>query len=1058
MKPMVIYEQLLFLKSMTILKPILALFLIGGVHTAFSQKEAPVAGDAIKLVKLLNKDYSTIAPDQRAEQIIRDRAEAIRTLKVYLPEEKNNRLYTSEDGLLEKEVSNLQGKIQKAYSVYTDEKKTLEAKAVERSQPIGFKTSATPAVSGAEVSGLNQSLENYRNHLYSMDSIGFVTLKEAFGSNSYLGYIVEELHQKHASLSTKKFDTRTDQTVSATVQKGLPFVGGDLSFTTAMDGLSRFLATRIKEELTTYVIDKVKEWLANPSDESLLNELKILLPKTTNYLLQFRADQMLNFGDEMKQYIEEDLNDLLENLPNLRNTPRFERLLEMHPDIDFAFEALELIPKMAQMKRPLDYFEILENSRTLGAWNTSDNALKQNITNAIDLTCMLARSFTTRENGQLELITLEEISSYLENTEFYLIYFGLLHQQNVKYYQVKFSTSVKQDFIVKTITKTGTTEQKYTADKATPVQLPLSSLMLEMMASFNHDNLSELEEAKRVFEAMLSELGVLGDRVNGKAMELKKRTKKGEKIPIELAHEFVSALLDFSEEATLAGDSLVNFLMQEIAGLGRVVKEITIDTRTEVPSYTITFANATDAKPSRIQLYAKVSPYISAARTANDIVLDLHNENYVTALLKALEIATTMLPENGLTRITAAVQSVTDLSEKVNSDDLALLLVVKSEDIKAGAKFEKIKKDFELQVTNFERALTKWMFYFRANYPANPQLESNVSAVKAVLTNIKKGGATKITESDLKTFITLASNEAFQKLIIAYYSNQNLYKLADELEKELVQLKVTMKGDEVSLFSQSEATAFKNLFVNYISGTIDWLLAAKDDKKGEQKKLTNLQGELEEFIANYAFAFPEKLSIDPNSEVVRLIHLVNDLAKAKDAEDVEKAIEAFALPSGSYAIKRTAKFNVAVNAYPGLLFGPEFTRMGGSLQTNMSASLTAPIGLSFAWGTNKRGSFGAFIPVIDIGAFTRVHLDADTNTFALPEINFGNVFSPGLYFSYGFPKSPLSINLGGQYGPQLRRIEANGEAKSYESWRLGAGIVLDIPLFNVYTTPRLGFK
>ena len=1047
---------------MNILKPILALLLIGCSHAVFSQKDAPVVGDAIKLVNLLNKDYATVAPDQRAEQIIRDRAEAIRIFKGYLPASTSaskQGLFSTDDSenTAKNKANEAQKKVDASYVVYAKLKKAADVQSAPESNEIGFKPNAAGSIA-VNLSPLEQSLAEYRKQLFSLDTIHFVQLKAVFSENPYLKHIVTQFHSKHSDLYANALDVHANQALSLNIQKGLPFIGGDLSFTTAIDGLSRFLASRIKEELTTYVIDNVKEWLENPSDESPLNELKVILPRTTNYLLQFRADQMLNFGDEMKQYIEEDLNNLLTNLPNLRNTPRFERLLEMHPDMDFAFEALELVPKLAKMNRPIDYFEILENSRTLRGWNNSDNALKQNVLNAVDLTCMIARSLTTLENGQLEIVNFEEINHYLENTEFYLLYYGMLHQQNIKYYNVTFTTSVKKDLEVRTISDTGTTSQNYTADKATLVKIPLSAMMKEVMLVFDSTKLDELERAKRMFESMLSELGLIGDRVNTTAMEIKKLNKKGEKIPFELAHEFVAGIIDFSDEAALAGDSLVNFLLKELLELKKVINVITIDTRNEEPVYTVSFGPTKDTVPVQFPLYEKVSPYISTARAVNDIVLDVHNENYVTALLKALEIAAKVLPDNVLVQVTDAVQDVSSLKNKINGDDLAFLVSVRSGEVKKGTSYKKVKKDFESQAIKLNQALVKWMFYFRGNYPTNAQLERDVSAVKEVLTKIISGNTSDLQTSDIEAFKTLAANETFKKLIVAYYSNQKLDELSDDLRKELEQFKITIKGKETHLFTDAEAKNFQELFDKYVMGTINWVLAAEDDKKGEAEKLKNLLGDLELFVANYAFAFPSKLAIDPNSQVFKLIHFVNDMAKATDATDVEKAIEAFALPSGSYAIKRTAKWNASINSYPGILLGPEFTRLDGKVQGSMAASLTVPVGLSLSRGSENCGSIGLFVPVIDIGAFTRMHLDSSANTSVLPEINFSNIFSPGLYVSYGFRNSPISINLGGQYGPDLRRIEANGEVKSYESWRLGVGFVLDIPLFNLYTKPRLDFK
>jgi hypothetical protein len=109
-------------------------------------------------------------------------------------------------------------------------------------------------------------------------------------------------------------------------------------------------------------------------------------------------------------------------------------------------------------------------------------------------------------------------------------------------------------------------------------------------------------------------------------------------------------------------------------------------------------------------------------------------------------------------------------------------------------------------------------------------------------------------------------------------------------------------------------------------------------------------------------------------------------------------------------------------------------------------------------GSKNGDSDGIFIPLIDIGAVTRLRLDESNATKSLPELTFKNIFAPGLYYTHGFRRTPLSVNIGCQYGPELVKLETDGEgvkkAQSFEVIRIGLGIALDIPLFNLHTKPR----
>ncbi len=87
------------------------------------------------------------------------------------------------------------------------------------------------------------------------------------------------------------------------------------------------------------------------------------------------------------------------------------------------------------------------------------------------------------------------------------------------------------------------------------------------------------------------------------------------------------------------------------------------------------------------------------------------------------------------------------------------------------------------------------------------------------------------------------------------------------------------------------------------------------------------------------------------------------IVQAKNTDDVEKAIEAFALPTGSARIKRESPFNVSLNAYCGLFIGHEKIKGVEEDKPNKwnSYGVSAPIGISI----NKGKS--CFVPFL--GAF-----------------------------------------------------------------------------------------
>lgn len=183
------------------------------------------------------------------------------------------------------------------------------------------------------------------------------------------------------------------------------------------------------------------------------------------------------------------------------------------------------------------------------------------------------------------------------------------------------------------------------------------------------------------------------------------------------------------------------------------------------------------------------------------------------------------------------------------------------------------------------------------------------------------------------------------------------------------------------------------------------------------------------------------------------------VANAQSSEEVADAIESVALPVGSASIKRKTKSNIALNAYIGLAGGSEY--YGTTATWKGIFGMTAPVGVAFSWGhaccTNpdkSAGSSSIFISLIDVGALSTFRID-DDETEALPEVTLANIFAPGLYYVYGIPKTPVSVGLGAQLGPQLRKITAT-DATLHDDLNvsLRAFVAVDIPLINFRTKPR----
>lgn len=219
----------------------------------------------------------------------------------------------------------------------------------------------------------------------------------------------------------------------------------------------------------------------------------------------------------------------------------------------------------------------------------------------------------------------------------------------------------------------------------------------------------------------------------------------------------------------------------------------------------------------------------------------------------------------------------------------------------------------------------------------------------------------------------------------------------------------------------------------------------------------------------------ENVSLSTRDKLFKYGTFMATIVTAESSDDVEEAIEAFALPAGSARIKRETKWNVALNGYLGGYVGWEKIR---GLETDKKGTygLTAPIGVSISRGNHllflipaKGWSTSLFLSAIDLGAIASFRFSSETvksdtsstTVYEIPDIQFEDIFSPGAFLSFGIPRSPLSINMGAQVGPNLRKVSVssvdNTVVNDYADrmyWRFSLSLVVDIPIVNFYTKSK----
>lgn len=202
--------------------------------------------------------------------------------------------------------------------------------------------------------------------------------------------------------------------------------------------------------------------------------------------------------------------------------------------------------------------------------------------------------------------------------------------------------------------------------------------------------------------------------------------------------------------------------------------------------------------------------------------------------------------------------------------------------------------------------------------------------------------------------------------------------------------------------------------------------------------------------------------------------IFQDILTAKTSAELSKVIETYALPPGSYKIKRNALYSIDLNAYFGAYAGSEWAQdangkynMSGPSGAGFVFGLSAPIGISYSWAKKKdydatEKNMHAFmgskkmkllkgnshtinLSIVDLGAVVSYRLSNAADKPLPASVSWAQVLSPGIYYRSGFKGTPLCWHIGLQYAPQLRNINTVQTANTI---RLNTGIMMDLPLLN----------
>ena len=330
-------------------------------------------------------------------------------------------------------------------------------------------------------------------------------------------------------------------------------------------------------------------------------------------------------------------------------------------------------------------------------------------------------------------------------------------------------------------------------------------------------------------------------------------------------------------------------------------------------------------------------------------------------------------------------------------------------------------------------------------------------------------------QNKISEFINLAEkvgdiyNEVKQKLTIAKVSNNDVYayinssvEIADYALSILKIFDENLVTDNYMSVIKKANALYQNIYtekyVNAVNDALDILLQVYDMTTKNHQPLKRPR-------------FGIALDIGPALE--RLINFIQEVkpyaffmanvVEAADEADIRLALENAILPVGSSSIKKYSGGNVSVQTYLGAFLNLSSNKNNAEGTWSDKFGVTAPIGISwtpgfFSW--QKAGSLSLFGALFDLGAIVDYKLKKepdvtsnDPNKTVISKdykIELGQIFSPGIYLVYGSGLDlPLSLGVGGQYGPGLSKIDTGSPVLANPSWRWNIFLAVDLPFFTL---------
>ncbi|CAN5693036.1 hypothetical protein BH11BAC3_BH11BAC3_08660 [soil metagenome] len=251
-------------------------------------------------------------------------------------------------------------------------------------------------------------------------------------------------------------------------------------------------------------------------------------------------------------------------------------------------------------------------------------------------------------------------------------------------------------------------------------------------------------------------------------------------------------------------------------------------------------------------------------------------------------------------------------------------------------------------------------------------------------------------------------------------------------------IKENSTDDPYITIARNANELYKNIYTkNYNNAVMNAYLILKKvfNKSGDNP---NVNPALQELLKKLG---PAAETIE---KILKYGNFMASVVKSATAEEVQQALEAAALPAGSYSIKQKSAFNIAANGYIG--YGFDFN---GGLYAR---GIYAPVGISFSEGSQRDFCpvFSAFVSLIDVGSIATYRLQNGATEALKQEVRLESIFSPSAQLLVepirGFP---LAVAAGWRRTPKLFYSDNTSFTAVPSTDVFNLSILIDIPLFNI---------